>query len=112
MEGIGLAFVACYLAVFLGVVLPDNTVFLGEVAASGDVTFNGLVTWRMLEICTREGWGRVVGLKEVIDRVHSYVAVHPEYERKVEFIPLKTGTDLIPLFFKDCPSTHPWNAAG
>ena len=98
VEGVGLASVACYLAMYLDVHLPRDMVFLGEVRYQGGLCHPMPMDVHYLDFCLKEGFRRIVGPSDALLVLRDRVNEDPY--RAIELIELTNAKEIVPKVFQ------------
>ena len=97
---------ACYLSLFLGVRLPRDIIFLGEVHHNGFFHHPTHVNVRYLDFCVREGFKRIVAPSNYLEGIQDVVAKEERYEG-IQLTPLRNALEIVPKLLRHLRDSAP-----
>ena len=106
----GLASVACYLSLYLDILLPRDTVFLGEVHYHGGIAHPEPMTDHYLDFCLREGFNIIVGPSDCMEDIRDVVA--EDRYQGITLIELDNAQEIVTKLFQLLPRREDGACAG
>lgn len=94
---------ACHLAMVLGVELPNDIVFLGEVGYDGNIIHPYQTHVHILDLCVKQGYSRIVGPSEEMTPLHEMITPTSPYSGVIEVILLDDAFELVTKVFPMFP---------
>ena len=93
----GLASAACYLSLHLGVRLPHDVLFLGEVECRGGLNYPSPINKLYLDLCVENGFSRIVGMSTKLEALQD--EIKKDRYKGIQLIGLDNALDLLPQLF-------------